>query len=653
MPPDKKQLGPRKPVPTIGQSISGAFQGAKDRLVKARPNIQRAPKPRGILGLRGFEAPQQPQLQTKEQADKLASNASLANKAFQPPPVAPVRPGPTQQAAVAGIPPAPTQAPIQPVQPQVPTKPQEAQFDTSGRQLDPTTGQPVPSRTVPEQPEAPTQPQLPPDPIVEAQNEVAVAPPEQQQAGTEAINVAEAAYQKSLEISPEELSTQADLDRLIEATKKGYTKINGQTIPLEALLGQLDLVEQRSLDLAEPLESKMARLQAKRLGAQSASKFALERADKRKTDLAESKEGTLKEINGNLYRIIGGKAELIVQGTADAGDQFTLSAGQERYDAEGNLIAEGPEKTTDPLADEKKRLEIQKLQKGLEESVGGGYSAQIAERTVSTLDTAIADFTEVSGITGPFGRVAASKVFGTDSYDFAQTLETIKANIGFNELNAMRAASKTGGALGQVSERELTYLQSVLGSLKIGQSDERLLANLTGVRDSIKRWTDAVSAEGGQTGDYSQQDMEDARAQGYSEEQIQEFLKGSESQTSINGSVQIPTSSRLASVNNNPGNLRFAGQTGASQGEGGFARFPSPEAGYQALKNQINLDASRNLTLENFIYKYAPPTENATSTYLQQMIQFTGANANTPISQIDLDVLAKAMARKESSTIIK
>lgn len=114
----------------------------------------------------------------------------------------------------------------------------------------------------------------------------------------------------------------------------------------------------------------------------------------------------------------------------------------------------------------------------------------------------------------------------------------------------------------------------------------------------------------------------------------------------------IQLGSRLARVNNNPGNLRYVGQVGASQGEGGFARFPTPEAGYQALINQIQLDASRGLTLEKFINKYAPPVENDTSLYLRQMISATGASPTTPLKSINLDTLARAMAKKESSTII-
>ena len=117
------------------------------------------------------------------------------------------------------------------------------------------------------------------------------------------------------------------------------------------------------------------------------------------------------------------------------------------------------------------------------------------------------------------------------------------------------------------------------------------------------------------------------------------------------GSVSIP-SNTLAFRNNNPGNLRFAGQPGATQGEGGFARFNTPEAGYAALQAQISLDSSRGLTLGSFINKYAPPSENNTSQYIQQATSALGVSASTPLSQIDPNALAQFMAKKESGTSI-
>ena len=66
----------------------------------------------------------------------------------------------------------------------------------------------------------------------------------------------------------------------------------------------------------------------------------------------------------------------------------------------------------------------------------------------------------------------------SDARSVAALFETIKANIGFDKLHAMREASPTGGALGQVSERELTALQAVFGNLDQAQKEEELMYNM-------------------------------------------------------------------------------------------------------------------------------------------------------------------------------
>jgi hypothetical protein len=116
--------------------------------------------------------------------------------------------------------------------------------------------------------------------------------------------------------------------------------------------------------------------------------------------------------------------------------------------------------------------------------------------------------------------------------------------------------------------------------------------------------------------------------------------------------VEIPKTSRLAYVNNNPGNLKFAGQTGAVEGEKGFARFSTPEAGAKALMSQIKLDASRGHTLKSFINKFAPPTENDTKLYIEQVAKMLGVTPDTKIERVDIKKLAAAIAKKESSTTL-
>jgi len=128
----------------------------------------------------------------------------------------------------------------------------------------------------------PSSPVIPPvTPPVTPETPPATTPaPVVPSATQDAQNAAEKAYQESIKISPDELSTQEDIDRLIESTKEGYRKTSNQPVAMDFITGQLKAIEQRATGLAEPLEAKLARLQAARTSATEASKFALERADK-------------------------------------------------------------------------------------------------------------------------------------------------------------------------------------------------------------------------------------------------------------------------------------------------------------------------------------------------------------------------------------
>lgn len=90
--------------------------------------------------------------------------------------------------------------------------------------------------------------------------------------------------------SSEELTTQEDLDKLIDSTKKGYINIENQAIPMGFITGQLSAVEKRATNLAEPLEKKLARMQAQRQASLESSKFSLERSDKKVAAEAKAKE---------------------------------------------------------------------------------------------------------------------------------------------------------------------------------------------------------------------------------------------------------------------------------------------------------------------------------------------------------------------------
>jgi hypothetical protein len=103
-----------------------------------------------------------------------------------------------------------------------------------------------------------------------------------------------------------------------------------------------------------------------------------------------------------------------------------------------------------------------------------------------------------------------------------------------------------------------------------------------------------------------------------------------------------------AQKNNNPGNLRYARQREAiGKDDKGFAVFPDGPAGWRALHNQIKLDQKRELTLRQFIAKYAPPNENNTSEYLEFVIDHLGNDGDTPLDYLSEFALAGVIARME------
>jgi hypothetical protein len=70
---------------------------------------------------------------------------------------------------------------------------------------------------------------------------------------------------------------------------------------------------------------------------------------------------------------------------------------------------------------------------------------------------------------------------GTDARNLAEMLKTQQASIAFQTLVEMRQASTTGGALGNVSNREIELLYSSFGALDPNMSDEELMTTLVDI----------------------------------------------------------------------------------------------------------------------------------------------------------------------------
>ncbi|MGU4923383.1 lytic transglycosylase domain-containing protein [Escherichia coli] len=98
--------------------------------------------------------------------------------------------------------------------------------------------------------------------------------------------------------------------------------------------------------------------------------------------------------------------------------------------------------------------------------------------------------------------------------------------------------------------------------------------------------------------------------------------------------------------NNNPGNLNFAGQKGATLESGPnarFASFPTMLEGIAALDRQVMLYLKRGKnTIDQIIDIYAPSSdENNTSSYKSYLSQYTGLGVKEKIDGSNFEIMRK------------
>jgi len=87
----------------------------------------------------------------------------------------------------------------------------------------------------------------------------------------------------------------------------------------------------------------------------------------------------------------------------------------------------------------------------------------------------------LAGTTGIRGKIP--DVPGTDAANARAELKALTSQVGFAVLQNMRNNSKTGGALGNVSDAEGKRLEAALGALDSSQSEKSLRDNLQKIVD--------------------------------------------------------------------------------------------------------------------------------------------------------------------------
>lgn len=135
-----------------------------------------------------------------------------------------------------------------------------------------------------------------------------------------------------------------------------------------------------------------------------------------------------------------------------------------------------------------------------DQKIAGQYNADIAQLQSSQadLDRLAASANEllktsnlgrITGLTGIFPNVP-----GMEGADAQAKLNTLKSQIGFGVLQAMRNASKTGGALGNVSDAEGKRLEANLAALENAQSEKQMRESLQKIVDFSTQAKDRLAA---------------------------------------------------------------------------------------------------------------------------------------------------------------
>jgi len=88
-----------------------------------------------------------------------------------------------------------------------------------------------------------------------------------------------------------------------------------------------------------------------------------------------------------------------------------------------------------------------------------------------------------SGKTDTGASAVLGFIPGTGAFDQRMNVNTLLANLGFGELQSMRSAAASGASgLGQLTEKELSRLESLAGNLSLAQTREQFVSRVNDIR---------------------------------------------------------------------------------------------------------------------------------------------------------------------------
>ncbi|EGZ6549613.1 transglycosylase [Escherichia coli] len=317
--------------------------------------------------------------------------------------------------------------------------------------------------------------------------------------------------------------------------------------------------------------------------------------------------------------------------------------------------------------------------------IGVKSAASTAARAVPIIGSlAMAGYDAIDGYTDTEAQKAAFGLSDDDAVSEQQKTAYATANVldmgglvsgatnligkGISALGFERAGEKLQnfdtGDIARGVNGAVDITKSVFGSLKdtFLSTDENTKQVKKAVEDGTKKTVDAIHSLGEQL--QGGRDGEDGVGEhGYTSPA--EFNAPASNTIAADLNIGGSNAKNRNYRNNNLGNLVFANQEGAAleapnaKGEQRFARFNTPEEGIRALANQVSsyyngtsaaAGYQKLQTVSSIISKWAPPKENNTNQYIDNVSKYLGVSPNEKIDVSNPEVmtqLVRAIATKE------
>lgn len=317
--------------------------------------------------------------------------------------------------------------------------------------------------------------------------------------------------------------------------------------------------------------------------------------------------------------------------------------------------------------------------------IGVKSAASTAARAIPIIGSlAMAGYDAIDGYTDTEAQKAAFGLSDDDAVSEQQKRAYATANVldmgglvsgatnligkGISALGFERAGEKLQnfdtGDIARGVNGVVDITKSVFGSLKdtFLSTDENTKQVKKAVEDGTKKTVDAIHSLGEQL--QGGRDGEDGVGEhGYTSPA--EFNAPTSNTIAADLNIGGSNAKNRNYRNNNLGNLVFANQEGATleapnaKGEQRFARFNTPEEGIRALANQVSsyyngtsaaAGYQKLQTVSSIISKWAPPKENNTNQYIDNVSKYLGVSPNEKIDVSNPEVmtqLVRAIATKE------